>query len=304
MDLSLKIDTVESIDSEIFNRNYFNVQKPLVIKGLAKNTDALYKWSIPYFKHTVGDVLIDVYDNSNKDSAKSAFTVPDLKMKFSDYLDILNKNEHSNLRIFLFDLFKYSDQLKKDFPCPYLFKGMLDNIGHMFFGCKGTTVRIHYDIDMSNVLHTHFGGRKRVVLIAPEYSSMLYCLPLNTYSLIDPDKPDLKKYPALKYVKGYDFILEPGDSLFMPSGYWHYMTYLESSFSVSYRRIGPTLKSPLQGLMNLGLYMPADKLLNKVMDDKWLMMKEQIAENRMQKLVSQNEMFCERWKTTGTKGIN
>jgi len=304
MDLSLKIDTVENINPENFDRYYFNPQKPLVIKGLAKDTDAGIVWSIEYFKEIVGDILVDVYDNSNKESAKSAFTVPDLKMKFSEYLDILSTNEYTDLRIFLFDLFKYNDSLKKDFPCPKIFKGLLDNIGHMFFGGKGTTVRIHYDIDMSNVLHTHFGGKKRVVLIAPEYSSLLYCLPLNTYSLIDPDKPDYKKYPALKFVKGYDFILEPGDSLFMPSGYWHYMTYLESSFSVSYRRIGPTIKYPLQGLMNMGLYMPADKLLNKVMDDKWLNMKQQIAENRIHKLVSDNEIFCEKWKTTNSKSIN
>lgn len=283
MDLSLKIDTVESINTEKFNRIYFKTQKPVVIKGLSRNSEAAEKWSIEYFKKTMGDVIVDVYDNNNKQSAKSAFTVPDLKMKFGDYLDILANNEHTNLRIFLFDLFKYEARLRKEFPCPELFKGLLDNIGRMFFGGKGTTVRIHYDIDMSNVLHTHFGGRKRVVLIAPEYSTFLYCLPLNTYSLIDPDKPDYKRYPALKYVKGYDFILEAGESLFMPSGYWHYMTYLESSFSVSYRRIGPTVQAPLQGLMNLGLYMPADKLLNKMMDDKWLTMKQQIAEHRINK---------------------
>jgi hypothetical protein len=283
MDLSLKIDTVENINTEKFNRIYFKTQKPVVIKGLSKNTEAAKKWSIAYFKETMGDVIVDVYDNGNKKSAKSAFTVPDLKMKFGDYLDILSKNEHTNLRIFLFDLFKYEARLKKEFPCPYLFKGLLDNIGHMFFGGKGTTVRIHYDIDMSNVLHTHFAGSKRVVLIAPEYTTFLYCLPLNTYSLIDPDNPDYNRYPALKYVKGYDFVLEAGDSLFMPSGYWHYMTYLESSFSVSYRRIGPTVQAPLQGMMNLGLYMPADKLLNKVMDDKWLAIKQQIAENRINK---------------------
>ncbi|MES2567465.1 MAG: cupin-like domain-containing protein [Bacteroidota bacterium] len=281
MDLSLKIDTIETINTEKFNRFYFKTQKPVVIKGLSKNTEAAKKWSITYFKERLGDVVVDVYDNGNTKSAKSAFTVPDLKMKFGDYLDILAKNEHTDLRIFLFDLFKYDAGLKKDFPCPELFRGMLDNIGHMFFGGKDTTVRIHYDIDMSNVLHTHFGGRKRVVLIAPEYSTFLYCLPLNTYSLIDPDKPDYQKYPGLSYVKGYDFILEPGDSLFMPSGYWHYMTYLESSFSVSYRRIGPTVQAPLQGIMNLGLYMPADKLLNKVMDDKWLTIKQQIAEKRI-----------------------
>lgn len=286
MDLSLKIDTVENIKTETFNRLYFKTQRPVIIKGLSKNTEAAKKWSIAYFKETLGDVIVDVYDNGNKKSAKSAFTVADLKMKFSDYLDILAKNEHTNLRIFLFDLFKYEARLKKEFPCPELFKGLLDNIGHMFFGGRGTTVRIHYDIDMSNVLHTHFGGRKRVVLIAPEYSTFLYCLPLNTYSLIDPDNPDYTRYPALKLVKGYDFILEPGDSLFMPSGYWHYMTYLESSFSVSYRRIGPTVQAPIQGMLNLGLYMPTDKLLNKMMDDKWLAMKEQIAEKRINKYFS------------------
>jgi len=304
MDLSLKIDTVENINTEKFNRIYFKTQKPVVIKGLSANTEAAKKWSINYFKETLGDVIVDVYDNGNKQSAKSAFTVPDLKMKFSEYLDILSKNEHTNLRIFLFDLFKYEARLRKEFPCPELFKGLLDNIGHMFFGGKGTTVRIHYDIDMSNVLHTHFGGRKRVVLISPEYSTFLYCLPLNTYSLIDPDKPDYNKYPALRFVKGYDFILEPGDSLFMPSGYWHYMTYLESSFSVSYRRIGPSIQAPLQGLMNLGLYMPADKLLNKVMDDKWFHMKEKIAEKRIYKLVPHKEIFCEKWKTTNSKSVN
>ncbi|MDF2449797.1 MAG: cupin-like protein [Bacteroidota bacterium] len=286
MDLSLKIDTVENISTEKFNSIYFKTQKPVVIKGLSRNTEAARKWSIQYFKDILGDVIVDVYDNGNKQSAKSAFTVPDLKMKFSEYLDILAKNEQTNLRIFLFDLFKYEARLKKEFPCPDLFKGLLDNIGHMFFGGKDTTVRIHYDIDMSNVLHTHFGGRKRVVLIAPEYSTLLYCLPLNTYSLINPDKPDYKKYPGLQYVKGYDFILEPGDSLFMPSGYWHYMTYLESSFSVSYRRIGPSVQAPIQGMLNLGLYMPTDKLLNKVMDNKWLAMKEQIAENRINRYFS------------------
>lgn len=304
MDLSLKIDVVNNISTEQFNRNYFNTQKPLVIKGLGCNTTAGKKWSINYFREIVGDVLVDVYDNTNKNSAKSAFTVPDLKMKFSEYLDILSTNKHTDLRIFLFDLFKYDSRLKKEFPCPVLFKGILDNIGHMFFGGKDTTVRIHYDIDMSNVLHTHFGGRKRVVLIAPEYSTLLYCLPLNTYSLIDPDKPNYKKYPALKHVKGYDFILEPGDSLFMPSGYWHYMTYLESSFSVSYRRVGPTIKAPLQGLLNLGLYMPADKLLNKVMNDKWLTIKEQVAEKRICKLNLEKEIFCDEWKTTNSKSIN
>jgi hypothetical protein len=294
MDLSQKIDVVENIGTEKFKRCYFNAQRPVVIKGLTKDQEAGSKWSINYFKETMGDVIVGVYDSGNKKSAKSAYTVPDLKMKFGEFLDILSKDEYTNLRIFFFDLFKHNPKLKNEFPCPEIFKGVLDDIGRVFFGGKDTKVRIHYDIDMSNVLHTHFGGRKRVVLIAPQYSYLLYCLPLNTYSLIDPDKPDYEKYPGLKYVKGYDFILEPGDSLFMPSGYWHYMTYLEGSFSVSYRKLAATLQTRLEGITNLGVCMPIDKLLNKVLSDKWLLMKEQIAERRANKRISYDLKYLQR----------
>lgn len=290
MDLTKKIDIVKNISSADFDKNYFDSQTPVIIKGLTDNTRAKESWSINYFKDSMGDFLIDIYDNSNKKSSASAFTSADLKMKFSDFLDILSKDEHTDLRVFLCNLFKQNPQLKKDFPCPEIFKGFLDGVGYMFFGGKDTTVRIHYDIDMSNVLHTHFGGRKRVVLIAPEYSSFLYRLPLNTYSLIDIDKPDYTKYPALKFVNGYDFILEDGDSVFMPGGYWHYMTYLEGSFSVSYRKISHNFKDPAVGLLNLSIRMPLDKLFNKVLGNYWLETKNSMAQRKGNVLAGKLEL--------------
>jgi hypothetical protein len=279
MDLFKKIDVVKNISPEEFHTLYFKKQKPVVIKGLTDNTFAGANWSIDYFKDTMGDTVIDLFDN-NKKNPGSAHTTPDLKMKLRDFLTIISKDEPTGLRIFLYNMFKHNPQLKKEFPCPKLFKGVLDTVGYMFFGGKNTTVRIHYDIDMSNVLHTHFEGRKRVVLIPPEYTKMLYCLPLNTYSLIDPGKPDYKQYPALQFIKGYDFIIEPGDSVFMPSGYWHYMTYLEGGFSVSYRKISPSLSTLTSGFLNLCIYLPIDKLLNKIPGNKWLETKKQIAEIR------------------------
>jgi hypothetical protein len=279
MDLSLKTDIVENIAPRDFNSRYFNPQIPVIIKGLANNTTAGEKWTIDYFKETMGELVVDIYDNGNKKASATAYTNADLKMKFSDYLDIISKDEHTDLRIFLCNLFKHNPKLREEFPCPEIFRGMLDHMGFMFFGGKNTTVRIHYDIDMSNVLHTHFGGKKRVVLISPAYSRLLYRLPLNTYSLIDIDNPDYTKFPALKYVKGYDLILDPGDSIFMPAGYWHYMTYLEGSFSVSYRKLSPFVKHAAEGLVNLGVYMPIDKTLNRLFGQTWLKTKTNIAES-------------------------
>jgi len=279
MDLSQKIDVCSNIDVKEFKTKYFKPQIPLIIRGLADREIAGNKWCINYFKETMGNEIIDLYDN-NKKNVNSAFTSPDLKMKFSDYLDMIIDNKQTDFRIFLFNLFKLNPKLKYEFPCPKIFKGILDGKVFMFFGGKDTTVRIHQDIDMSNVLLTHFGGRKKVVLISPEYSDLLYCLPLNTYSLINIDKPDYNQHPALEFVKGYQCILEPGDSLFMPSGYWHYMTYLEGSFSVSYRKIAPTLKQKIIGFLNITTLMPIDKLLCKLLDKKWLDYKINLAEIR------------------------
>jgi len=285
MDLSLKVDVVNNISTEEFKSKYLKTQTPLVIKGLTRDTDAGQKWSLDYFKETMGDTKVDLYDNRNTKSDASAYTTPDLQMKFSEFLNILSTNESTPYRIFLFNLFKHNPVLRKEFPCPKVFKGVLDKIGYMFFASKDTPVRIHFDTDLSNVMLTQFEGRKRVVLFAPEYNEMLYCLPLNTYSLIDIDKPDYDKYPALRYVKGYEVILEPGDSIFMPSCYWHYMTYLDSGFCVSYRKLAPTFSIFLQGVINLALYIPIDKMLNNMMGVKWLERKKSIAEKRANRAI-------------------
>jgi ribosomal protein L16 Arg81 hydroxylase len=80
-------------------------------------------------------------------------------------------------------------------------------------------------------------------------------------------------------------ILEPGDTLFMPSGFWHYITYLEGGFSVSYRKLAYSLKTKLQGFLSLVVYMPLDKLINLIVGPKWLLKKERIAEAKANKAI-------------------
>jgi hypothetical protein len=273
MDLSLQIDTVSDISEKEFRERYFNPQIPVIIKGLTKGTVAGEKWSLEYFKQTMGHHMVPLFDN-RKPNRGSAFTVPDLQMKFADFIDEISKDEPSHLRMFLFNLFKLNPELSNEFPCPEIAKGTAARIGFMFFAEKNTTVRIHYDIDVSNVFHTHFAGKKRVVLFSPQYHDLLYKLPYNTYSLINVDAPDYTKYPALRYVQGYDFVLEDGDTLFMPAGYWHYMTYLETSFSVSYRKLAPSILQKLDGALNLTSRLWYDKAMNRMQGQKWLEKKE------------------------------
>ena len=280
------IDVVNTIGHEDFRTRYLLPQKPLLIKGLAKKFPAGEKWTPEYIQHVCGDVEVDVFDNANPNPA-SAFTKPDLKMTFQEYAGTLFRDEPSTLRMFLFNMFKAKPELRKDFPCPDLFKGVLGRLGFMFFGAKGIKVRIHQDMDMSNVLLTQFYGRKKVLLVSPKYSDLLYKLPLNTHSLVDLDQPDYEKYPGLRYIEVQECVLEPGDALFMPSGYWHYITYLDGGFSVSYRKMALGVDVMLGGFLSVFVYMPLDKVLNIVIGKKWLPWKERYTKRKADKKIRQ-----------------
>lgn len=284
MDLSLKIDTLHSIDKHTFENHYLKTQTPFVIKGLVKKTKANNKWNLDYMRNQLGEVDVDVYDNRIK--TNTAYTHGNLSMKFSSFIDIIKKKEPTSYRLFLFDGFKHAPHLREEFPCPDFFNGILGKIGFMFFGGQSTKVRMHFDIDMSNVLLTQFEGKKRVILFSPQYHDLLYKTPLNTFSIADIDNPDYEKFPALQYVKGYDVMLEEGDSLFMPSGYWHYITYQEGGFGVSYRKLAHNISLKYQGISNLTYKLWADKILNVMLNERWANYKINIAKKRAEQAVN------------------
>jgi ribosomal protein L16 Arg81 hydroxylase len=78
-----------------------------------------------------------------------------------------------------------------------------------------------------------------------------------------------KKFPALKLAHGYDLILNHGDSLFMPAGYWHHMEYLDSGFAMSLRALQPSLTGKLKGAWNLFGMRSIDTVLKRTMPKPW-----------------------------------
>ncbi len=51
---------------------------------------------------------------------------------------------------------------------------------------------------------------------------------------VDVDEPDAQRFPAFSSLQHYDCILEPGDMLYIPPKWWHYVKSLSVSFSVSF----------------------------------------------------------------------
>src|SRR5665811_2323232 len=128
----------------------------------------------------------------------------------------------------------------------------------------------YVDMDLSHILHTQFAGRKRVLLFRHEEQHKLYRKPFEVLSLADfsnynqnSGNPDYEKFPALKYANGYELILEPGDTLFMPAGYWHHMEYLDSGFALSLRALQSSIAGKAKGAWNLFGMRSIDTIMKK-----------------------------------------
>ena len=284
LDFSAPIDVVDAMDKDTFPQKYLLPEKPVVIRKLWQDYPATTKWTIEYFKEKLGDLKVGLYDD-NKSRLDRSFKKPHHYMKFGEYLDLIT-TQPTDLRIFLFNIFKHLPDLKNDFGFPPITNNYIKGLPFMFFGGANSVVRMHQDMDMSNVFLTQLHGQKRVILFPPEYRKLLYRYPMNVHSGVDILNPDYDKYPALEFVKGMHCILNHGETLFMPSGYWHHITYLEGGFALSQRSLSPHFSRRLDGLFHVAVLSNLDDGLRKLMGSRWFDAKKKIAEKRAERELS------------------
>ncbi len=275
------VDQVESIRAEDFKANYYHPKKPLVIKGLSRQWPAYTRWNWDYFKEVVGDVRVGVYNNIKSDAYTPINTADDY-MKFGDYIDMVRKGP-AEWRIFLFNIFEHAPKITSDFSWPEeLMTGFVKRYPMLFVGGQGSVTHMHFDIDLSHILHTQFAGRKRVLLFPFEEQHKLYRKPWEVLSFVNfekyfdshHNKLDLETYPALQLARGYEVILEHGDTLFMPAGYWHHMEYLDSGFAMSLRAMQSSVSGKLKGAWYLFGMRSIDTLMKRTAPNWWFTMKK------------------------------
>ncbi|MFY9243434.1 MAG: cupin-like domain-containing protein [Polaribacter sp.] len=271
MSLNLsQIERVKTITKADFIKNYFKPQKPVVIEQFIEDWPAYQKWNLEYMKKVAGDKVVPLYDDRPVDY-KDGFNEPHAKMKMSDYVDLLKK-EPTKFRIFLWNVLKEVPVLQKDFKYPDFGLRLMKGLPMLFFGGTNSYTFMHYDIDLANIFHFHFEGKKEIILFDQKQNKHLYKIPysLITREDIDFSNPDLQKWPALKNAKGYITNLEHGNVLYMPEGYWHYMKYITPGFSMSLRAIARNPKNLGKAIYNVFVMRSIDNLMRRIKGQKWI----------------------------------
>jgi histone arginine demethylase JMJD6 len=116
---------------------------------------------------------------------------------------------------------------------PKGFRSALDNATRYYsagilIGPPGSQAILHQDYLHSHAYLAQIRGRKRCLLFSPEDSANLYA------GKVDPDQPDMEKFPLFRNATAFECILEPGELLFIPCTWWHHVVAIEKSITVNY----------------------------------------------------------------------
>jgi hypothetical protein len=115
-----------------------------------------------------------------------------------------------------------------------------------WIGPAGTVTPLHCDYDDN--IFAQIWGTKRIFLSPPHHDEFLYTSEANAIlfgSPVDPEAPDFEKFPLARQACMIECIVNPGDMLYVPAGWYHQVRAL--TFSLSSNRWARAMPFALNG---------------------------------------------------------
>ncbi|CDG83645.1 jmjC domain protein [Janthinobacterium agaricidamnosum NBRC 102515 = DSM 9628] len=124
-----------------------------------------------------------------------------------------------------------------------------------WIGPAGTVTPLHCDYDDN--IFAQIWGSKRIFLAPPHHDEFLYPSEANAIlfgSPFNPEAPDFEQFPLARQATMIECIVQPGDLLYVPAGWYHQVRAL--TFSLSSNRWARAVPFALSG--DTSVRRPAD----------------------------------------------
>jgi len=247
--------TIERIDNpspETFRRRYLSRGHPVILRGIA-DAWAARRWTPEFFEEKYPRVEIGYEtwegDESTNDPLEFAREQRRGKIPFADFVRLVRAGGPSRKNYCTqFVLFDAIPELRHHVASldaymgheayPEAVRKRLQMPATLWFGPEEVVSTAHFD--RSDNFNLQLFGRKKWTLFPPEASDALYypCADLPTgllhFSPVDIEHPDLRRFPKFAHARPIEFVLEPGELLFLPAGFWHHVRGLETSLSMNF----------------------------------------------------------------------
>jgi hypothetical protein len=226
---------------EEFIERYVRGCRPVVLTDFARDWPALARWSPQDLKTRFGHFDVEVQSERSADPRYEENKLAHRrKVRLADFVDQVVGGGATN------DYYMTANNEALRRP---EFAPLLNDIGQLpdicdrkqlpyassfWFGPAGTITPLHHDTLM--LFHTQVVGRKRWRFVSPLQTPRLYNHHA-VFSPIDLDAPDFDRHPDFQGVQVLEVIVEPGETVFLPLGWWHQVTSLDVSLSFSYSNL-------------------------------------------------------------------
>jgi hypothetical protein len=235
---SQSVERRTAVSRDEFLERYYAASRPVVLTGMLAGSAALARWTPEYFVETCGDAAVQIMAGRHSDPRYEVNSESHRhELKLSEYVSMVIEGGRSNdYYLVANNHFFEKEEFERLYGEVPLFPEYLDHTDakqkvFLWFGPAGTITPLHHDL--MNVLIAQIFGRKRVTLIPPEHTPYVYN-DVSCYSEVDCAKPDLQRHPLYSQTKPLKALLRPGEVLFIPVGWWHYVQALDISIMVSY----------------------------------------------------------------------
>jgi ribosomal protein L16 Arg81 hydroxylase len=233
-----RVERRSNLGAEEFFRCYYSVNRPVVFQDGLRESPALASWSPDHLKARCGSEMVEVMAGRsadrdyeiNSDDHKT-------RTRMRDFVDRVKRAGQTN------DFYMVANNRSLE---SRKMKGLLDEVRvldhildpvlaqsqiFLWFGPGGTVTPLHHDT--MNILLAQVYGRKRLTLI-PSFQTPYVYNRAGVYSAVDCEKPDYKRFPLFRKATKLKILLEPGQVLFIPVGWWHHVRSIDVSISLSF----------------------------------------------------------------------
>lgn len=249
-------------------------KEPLVMRGAVAELPAVKRWSMEYFASLAPDAQVrlktgsvDAGHTTMMRLADYARTVTDWEQRTAgpDGSTDGAADDAGERPPYLHDLPLLSiiPQLRDDLAgfrvefLPSFYRGRWWDFTQFFVGPSGAVTPLHFDSLLTHNLFLQIKGSKRFVMVDARDRDRCY---LNgwRWSPVDPEAPDLDRYPLFRDAEVRTCVVGAGDLLYMPPGMLHKVVSETPSMSVNID--WHDWRSALRGVAAVRHGMPATNL--------------------------------------------
>jgi len=236
---SMEITRLTDVEKSLFYRDYHKVA-PVLLQSFVRNSRACATWSPEYLESVIGEKTVQVNYcarelEKTSDGAILA-TTQHLDVPFRKASELIQGSSEVVYFMMGQSIIRVLPELLEDLDFDELILRADPIVStNLWFAAAGHLTPLHYDI-YDNFLNQII-GRKKVTLFSPsdkEYLQSLSEDDTDNPATVNLFKPDIERFPHFRQATPIEFILEPGDTLYQPAGWFHQIESLDVTVSVNF----------------------------------------------------------------------